>query len=243
MAENDQHGLDSRPAAPPPAEDAEERESRFVGDTYDAVKRWIWRIETWSVVLIAMATVATAWGAYQATRWSGVQAVDFVQASTSRSESIRAENIASTNEAIIIGLFTEWLAAKAADQPRLAGFYESRFPEEFQPAFEAWLQQPAVDGIPEGTPFSMPEYVLPKRVEAAALEQQAADYFEDGKEANQNGDNYILVSVLFATVLFFAGVSTRFERLRPKVILLSLGSIVFVAALVVEISLPRSIGF
>lgn len=214
-----------------------------VSDTYDAVKRWVWRIETWSVVLIAMATVATAWGAYQATRWSGVQSVNFVQANTSRSESIRADNTASANEAILIGLFTEWLAAEAADEEKLATFYESRFPEVFMPAFEAWLEGPRVDGVPQGTPFDQPEYVLPERVESEELEKQAAEFFEAGKKANQTGDNYILVSVLFASVLFFAGVSTRFERIRPRVVLLSLGSVIFVAALTIELLLPRSIGF
>jgi len=223
--------------------EGEADESGLVGGTYDAVKRWIWRIETWSVVLIAMATVATAWGAYQATRWSGVQSVNFVQANTSRSESIRAENLAAQQVGIDVNLFTDWVAARAADDDRLADFLANRFREEFRPAFEAWLEQPRIDGIPEGTPFDRPEYILEKRVESQELEKQATEYFEEGKEANQTGDNYILVSVLFASVLFFAGVSTRFERLRPRVILLSLGSVIFVAALALEISMPRSIGF
>ena len=190
-----------------------------------------------------MATVATAWGAYQATRWGGIQSVNFVQANTSRSASIRAENLAAQQVSIDVNLFTDWVAAKAADDDRLAVFLASRFREEFRPAFDAWLEQPRIDGIPEGTPFDRPEYVLDNRVRSQKLEKQASTYFEEGKEANQTGDNYILVSVLFASVLFFAGVSTRFERIRPRVILLSLGSVIFVAALALEISMPRSVGF
>jgi hypothetical protein len=195
------------------------------------------------VVLIAIATVATAWGAYQATRWSGIQSVDFVQANSSRSESIRAENIASTRESIWVGLFTGWLAAKAADREKLAKLYEGRLPAEFRLAFDVWLEQRRVGGNPAGTPFDQPEHEVPMRDERREREKQAAQYFAQGKEANQTGDNYILVSVLFASVLFFAGVSTRCEHIRPRVILLSLGSAVFVAALALEISRPHSVGF
>jgi hypothetical protein len=38
------------------------------------------RIEFWSALLLAAATVATAYSAYQATRWGGVQATAFTEA-------------------------------------------------------------------------------------------------------------------------------------------------------------------
>ena len=211
--------------------------------TYDRLKSWFIRIETWSVVLIAVATVATAWSAYQAHRWGGVQSVDFVLANTNRSESVRASNLAAQQVAIDVNLFTDWAAATAADDRVLADFLSDRFREEFKPAFDAWLKLPGTDDIPEGTPFELPEYQLAQRQRSDQLLKDAGGSFESGKTANQNGDNFILLGVLFAAVLFFGGISTRFDRFGPKVALLSIGSVIFVGAAIVVIILPGNVGF
>jgi len=35
--------------------------------------------------------------------------------------------------------------------------------------------------------------------------------FEEGKEATEHADNYVFATVFFAVVLFFAGISLRFQ--------------------------------
>lgn len=209
---------------------------------YERFKEWLLRIETWSVILISLATVATAWSAYQAHRWGGVQAINFGLANTNRTESVRASNLAAQQTAIDVNVFSDWVAAKAAGDQRLADFLEQRFRAEFVPAFEAWLELPRVDDIPEGTPFSLPEYVLAERERSDQLADDASAYFEAAKDANQTGDNFVLIGVLFASCLFFGGISTRFERPGPKIVLLSVGSLLFVTAAIIEFLLPQNVG-
>jgi hypothetical protein len=41
--------------------------------------------------------------------------------------------------------------------------------------------------------------------------------FEEGKQATENADDYVLVTLFFAVVLFFAGISLRFDWLPMRV--------------------------
>jgi len=67
----------------------------------------------------------------------------------------------------------------------------------------------------------MPQYVLSGEVKAEKLEQLGDRRFEEGKTATENADKYVFATVFFAIVLFFSGISLRFEWYRLRVIMLS----------------------
>jgi hypothetical protein len=48
------------------------------------------RIELVATVLLACATVLTAWSAFESTKWSGTQTIHFSQAGADRTESAKA---------------------------------------------------------------------------------------------------------------------------------------------------------
>ena len=75
----------------------------------------------------------------------------------------------------------------------------------------------------DGTPFELSEYRLAAEEKAKLLETQASKLFEDGNEANQVSDDFVLAAVLFASVLFFSGLAGTFDSLRAQTILLVLG--------------------
>ena len=45
--------------------------------------------------------------------------------------------------------------------------------------------------------------------------------FEEGKEATENADKYVFATVFFAIVLFFSGVSLRFEWWRLRIVMVA----------------------
>ncbi len=47
------------------------------------------------------------------------------------------------------------------------------------------------------------------------------------KDANERADNYMLAVVLFASSLFFAGLSTKLKTSTAKLVLLGLGGALF----------------
>jgi hypothetical protein len=200
-------------------------------------------IDILAVIILSVATVSSAWSAYEATRWSGVQAVNYSQASAMRTESTRQSNRADTLTAIDIQLFSDWVAAVSQKDARRADFLRARFREEFRPAFEAWLGSVPKGTIPAGTPFTLPEYSLAARHESDRLVAEAEVHFAAANDANQTGDNFVLTTVLFATVLFFAGIASHFESVGIKRTMLVLGMLMWVAAVGIMFSLPQNVGF
>jgi ABC-type nickel/cobalt efflux system permease component RcnA len=205
------------------------------------------RAEHWlelvSTVLIAVAAVATAWSGYQSARWSGEQAKAYSRANATRLESTRASALANTQTQIDVATFTQWVDAFALDQKELADFYFARFRDEFRPAVDAWITtKPRQNPDAPLTPFAMPEYRLEASVEADRLEAAATAESEDASSFNQRSDNYVLAVVLFATSLFFAGISTRLPTTRSRAAILTLGCIVFVSTLAWVATFPVNVG-
>ena len=186
--------------------------------------RWEPLAEIIATVLLAMATLATAWSGYQSARWGGVQSSKYSQAGALRTESTRASTQAGQLIQIDVGLFTNWINAFANENDRLADFYEARFRPEFKPAFDAWLAtDPRNNPDAPPSPFSMPEYNVSKTEEAEQLEQDASKTFEEGSAANQTSDDYILNTVILASVLFLAGMQSRIKSVPLRMLIVILG--------------------
>jgi hypothetical protein len=197
------------------------------------------RVEIAATVLLSAATVLTAWSAFQSTKWSGVQAIRFSQASASRTESVRASTAAGQQTIADVTVFTAWLTATDEGQSHLAGLLAARFRGEFKTAFEAWEStSPLTNASAPATPFAMPGYELANSRRATQLEATASAQFTQATQANQRADNYILLTVLFALVLFFGAVSTRFDSRGLQIALLSVGAVVFVVVAVITATFP-----
>ncbi|MGH2980971.1 MAG: hypothetical protein ACRDKV_02875, partial [Solirubrobacterales bacterium] len=96
------------------------------------------RLEIGAAVLLALATVATAWSGYQASRWNGEQAKAFSRAGATRIESAKAADLANSQTQIDVATFIQWVDAERSKDQALADFYRDRFRKEFRPAFAAW---------------------------------------------------------------------------------------------------------
>jgi hypothetical protein len=200
------------------------------------------RVETVAAVLLALATVATAWSGYQASRWNGEQAKAFSRATATRIESTRASDLADAQTQVDVATFIQWVDAYAQEETDLVDFYYERFRPEFTPAMDAWIAtRPLQNSDAPLTPFAMPEYQLAARGEAQRLEAEADALSAQARANVQRATNYVLAVVLFATVLFFAGMAARFRTRRVRVALLAFGVVVLVGTVVWLATFPVSI--
>jgi hypothetical protein len=195
-------------------------------------------LEFAAVVVMAIATLATAWSGYQAARWSGEQSEHFTRASAARVKANQQTTEAGQLRIDDLLNFNGWLEARSAGDRKLATIYQSRFRPEFVPAFRAWLAQdpftrpPAIPG-----PLYMPQYRPAADARAAAFDKQADAHFQAGTAAKTHDDRFILSTVFFAAVLFFAGISLRLDWRPLRIAVLAtagallLGGIGFVASL------------
>jgi hypothetical protein len=189
------------------------------------------RFELFATVLLAVATLATAWSAYQARVWTGEQSQGYSRANATRADVNRTAALANRQVQIDVATFTHWVDAHAQGRAPLAAFYAARFRNEFKPAFRAWLAtKPFTNRAAPKTPFAMPQYRLQAAARADRLEAVADAASQGAKDANQHADNYMLAVVLFASSLFFAGISTKLESRTARVALLALGWVLFLGA-------------
>jgi hypothetical protein len=199
-------------------------------------------IEIVATVLLALATVATAWSGYQASRWNGESAKAFSRGNAARVESTRASGLANSQTQIDVATFTQWVNAYALSQTELADFYFARFREEFRPAVDAWVAtRPLRNPDAPLTPFAMPEYQLAAREEAERLEAEAEELAAKARTNVQRATNYVLGVVLFASALFFAGMSTKLRTRRLRVVLLCFGIAVFLGTAIWIATSPISL--
>lgn len=200
------------------------------------------RVELLSTILLAVAAVGTAWATYQSTQWRGEQAVHTSRATAARIESSQSSTRAGQLTQVDIATFIQWVDADVHDDTRLARFYRKRFREEFRPAFAAWLAtEPKTNPDAPLTPFAMPQYRLATAREAERLNMLAGAQSDAAGESNQRADDDILAVVLFATALFFAGISTKLQALGQREALLALGWLIFLGTTIWLVTLPTTV--
>ena len=185
-------------------------------------------VEVVATVLLAVATVATAWSGYQSTRWNGEQAKAAGRANALRIESAKAAGLANSQSVVDVSTFMQWADAYSLRRKELADFYFKRFREEFKPAVNAWIAtRPLKNANAPPTPFAMPEYQVAARAQSERLDAQAAVLAAGVLRDIQRASNYVLAVVLFASALFFAGMSTKLTGPRLRVALLAIGCVIF----------------
>ncbi len=155
-------------------------------------------VELAATLLLALATVATAWSGYQSTRWNGEQAKAAARANALRIESAKAAGLANTQTGIDVATFTQWANAYAREETVLADFYFKRFRPEFRPAVDAWVvTRPLKNPEAPLTPFAMPEYELAATAKADRLNAEAELSAAQARRNIQRASNYVLGVVLF----------------------------------------------
>jgi len=193
-----------------------------VHPTTSTRERWL---EIAAALMLSLATLGIAWSGYQAAKWSGLQARRYTQASTARSLANQAATLAAQDRTQDLLNFNRWLEVYTAGDTQLSALYERRFRDEFRPAFDRWLADDPLhneDAIP--SPLRETNYELADMEKADRLERIGDLRFEQGKEATENADDYVFVTVFFAIVLFFAGISLRFTWLPMRILIMVLGT-------------------
>ena len=139
------------------------------------------------------------------------------------------------SQALIVhaSMFMQLLAAQHAGNDKLANFYAERFPPDVKKAYEAWLaQKPFENPAADAHPFVPNLYQVRGTAEAAAARADAAARVAQARDAGNRSGQYLANTVLFATVLFFAGTAGKFEQPRVRLSAAAFGVAVFAFAVV-----------
>ena len=190
--------------------------------------------ETVVLIVLSITAVLTAWCGFESSQWSGDMSIAFTQASDARIEAARQAGVANAARQADLSIWGVYLQARAQGDSALGSYVEQRFTDHFRVAFRAWI----ADGEQASGPFKMKEYVPPGTTEAAAADQRADRRFADALTFNKYGDNYTILTVLFALVLFFAATSTRLGSPRARWILLGVSITFLIMGTVILATFP-----
>ncbi len=197
-------------------------------------------IELAATILLSLATIVAAWSAYQSARWSGIQSVNFSAAAAKRVEASQFNSAFTAQVQLDMLSWLTYVEQRQAGSEDGAEFIRERMRKEFAPALDAWLASAPEGEVPAGTPFELPEYTLKSKETVDRLNAEADQLRAQAVEANQIGDNYVLVAVIMATVLFFAGVGTKLWGRAARLIMLGMGFAMYVGGTWFMLSLPLS---
>jgi hypothetical protein len=198
----------------------------------EAAERLDHTVEIIAAVLLAVATLASAWSAYQASLWNGEQALRMSKSSAARTESVRLSNQALAQQTIDVDMFVQYAVAVSQKNQRIVDFLYARFRPEMKVALDAWLAtKPLQNPNAPPSPFAMPDYSLQARKESDRYLQLAEENAKAAQDADETGDGYVRQTVLFTAVLLFSGLATTLDYKPVKIGVLVLAAIVFVIAL------------
>jgi hypothetical protein len=193
-------------------------------------------------LLLVVAALATSWSSYQATRWNGEQAAAAGRTNAVRIEAARADGLSRSQTQVDVATFIAWADADQRGEEKVADFYVQRFRPEFREAFNAWMATDALRGTEApSTPFAMDEYQVAAKDEAERLDAAAETSAAEVRRDIQRSSNYVLTVVLYAVVLFFAGMSTRLKNRRLRWVMTIAGCLVLLGALAWLTTFPVSL--
>lgn len=240
---------ESNSGSPPPGDDKSKSASDAIlpwGDRWDELAQERFNRSDWielaAAILLSLATVAATWSAYQSTLWGGIQANAFSASAAKRTEATQQNSLFAAEVQIDVMVWISYLEHLQSGDAAGAGFLKERFREEFKPAFEAWTALVPAGEIPPGTPFALPDYDPEAKRLAARLNAEADELGATARTANKIGDDFVLVAVIMASVLFFAGVGTKVKGRGIRLFMLSVGTALFIGGVWFMLSLPHSAG-
>jgi len=199
-------------------------------------KRWV---EPVTAVLMALATLSTAWCSYQSAAFTrrANRLMNDYNALERRAGVLTLQGLQSAT--IHSAMFMQMLAAQQSGNDKLASFYVARFPPDVRKAYDAWLaQKPFENPQAPAHPFVPELYELRGSREASEASEKAASQLGESRKAGDISGNYLANTVLFATVLFFASAAGKFEQRRVRVVAFVFAAAVFLFAAVRMALLP-----
>jgi hypothetical protein len=198
-------------------QDVSSSSHNFPADQQAPVKRkWI---EPLTALIMALATVGTAWCSYESASWTRRSNRLMNEFNSLERQagllSVQGMQTASIHAA----MFMQLLAARQAGNEKLASFYAERFPPDVRKAYDSWLaQKPFENPNADPHPFVPNLYQMRGTQEAAKATADALGKVEEARNAGNLSGQYLANTVMFATVLFFANAAGKFEQARVRIV-------------------------
>ena len=190
-------------------------------------------------VILGLATLGSAWSAYQSALWGNMQSFRLAEASGAGRRAGEKAVYANQLRGADLLLFQAYIRAVSENNQSLADFLFQRFRPEFKVATEAWLAtRPLKNPAAPSSPFDMKEYSIAIDRETQLLREEEATKFTEARKASDISDNYLLLTVVFGVALFLGGITATFKGPKVRAIMLALSVITITSVTIFMTFLP-----
>ena len=230
-----------------PAEEARHEEAATPGGrSPQALDR---RFELFEAIVLAVAALLTAWAAFQANNWSGEQADFYSRASAARTDATAASTRAGQLSTIDVNTFTSWIAAIGAERgrartavwPRTARTRRGRAPSRTSSTSGSVRSsrrrsRPGCDASPHEPsgrarrPSSSPTTASPTVTGPPRSKRKRTPSRRRARDANDRGDQYVLMTILFASVLVLLSIGSKMDTFRARTFLFVTATLILLIA-------------
>ncbi len=200
------------------------------------------RFELFVAVLLAMASLASTWCGYQASNWGGDQLLN-QDAADSAERQAAEDTIVGLQLRTFDGMamLSYWDVLRQGDVQSQEA-HLARMRPALRDAIKAALAEGVLTDPSVKGPLQRPEYMLDQEASAAAKRDEAASLREQVQIAGRASADYVLLTLMFASVLFFGGITGTLDSPRARRFLGVAAVIIFLIALGRLAFLPVSLG-
>jgi hypothetical protein len=206
------------PPAPPAAPPTGDRDPRSK------------RLEIWIAALLGIVAVITAFATYKAVLEDGDTLANF-------NEGVRINDDATAQDAegtqqytTDQAIYLEYIKSEVSGESDVAKYFrETLFSPQLEESVK-WVEaggDEAISPFQEDSPYTRPEWA-----EAEKLRGQTEQRFEAAKVHDEDGDKYVLATVVLSISLFLLGIAGVNRQYRVQQALAAIASVVLIAGIV-----------
>ena len=188
------------------------------------------RIEVWIAALLGIVAVLTAFATYKAVLEDGDTLANFNEGVRINNDATQKETEGTQQYVTDQAIYLEFIKSDVAGEKEVSTYFrETLFSPELEEAVK-WVEEgpeEAVSPFQEDSPYARPEYE-----EAAKLRDQTKARFAEAKVHDEDGDKYVLATVVLSIALFLLGIGGVNRQYRVQLGLTVLGGIVSIVGLV-----------
>jgi hypothetical protein len=201
-----------------------------------ATKRRRFSLELIIVILLGVASVATAYASFQSSLWDSVMAADYTRGQNTKTEAestyLEANQQYVQDAQIYSQLAVLGVDADSAD-PAIAENAQLKIDTLSQTGVDDVLAAALVWSDETGEyPLDSDDYLAARFGTYSQFQDEAAAYVKSGDEANGYGDRLTLFTVLLAIALFLLGIAAVVSATTIKWGLVFVGGTITIVAIV-----------
>ena len=195
------------------------------------------KLEVINTLILAIATLSVTWSSYQGALWNGIQTFKLADSNKFNRLAHQKTILLGQNRAMDEAIIISFVNAVIEKKQKIVDYALRSLRPELSKIMSTWLSsQPIENPSAYPHPMAMPEYtgqVKKDMAESDKLTLLADEARTKAQEANNNSDNYSLLTVVFSMVMFFGAITSKIASPRLRLVNNIITGTICIAALVI----------